>query len=332
MKLLQRAAAVLRAAPLFCVSLLCAFGGNVLAQGAYPNKPIRLITPFVAGGSTTTIARIIGQKLTDAWGQPVVVDNRPGGNTLIGTEAVVKAAPDGYTIMLVSINHALNPILMSAWPYDPIRDFSLVSTLGSSEYMLAVHPSVPANNLQEFIAYAKARPGKLNYAISATGGPGHLAGELFDNTAGTRLVPVPYKGGAQATTDLVGGQVQLSFNVPANFIQFVKAGKLKALGISGKSRLAALPDVPTFVEGGLLNFEPGIWFGVVAPAGTPRPIVDKLSNEIIRILAMADVRETLLNNGINSFSSTPEQFASLIRSDSAKWGQVIKKANIKIEE
>jgi len=301
------------------------------AQTSYPGKPIRFITPFAAGGSTSVLARIVGQKMTETWGQQILVDNRPGGNTLIGAEALARSAPDGYTIMLASINHAINPLLIPNWPYDPVRDFASVSLLGSSEYMLALNNAVPAGNLQEFIAYAKARPGQLNYASPANGGPGHLAGELFNIRAGVKMLHIPYKGAGPAITDLVGGQVQLSFVVPLNVITLVKAGKLKAIAVSGKNRMSALAQMPTFTEAGLPNFEPTIWFGVIAPVGTPKLIIDKLSVEIGRILSLPDVKDNLDSQGIDSSPSTPEQFDARIRSDMIKFSQVIKAANIKID-
>jgi tripartite-type tricarboxylate transporter receptor subunit TctC len=316
---------------LIALVLMTLSAAPLMAQQAWPTKPIRFITPFAAGGSTSVLARIVGQKFTEAWGQQVLVDNRPGGNTLIGAEALSRSPADGYTLMLAPINHALNPLLIPNWPFDPVKDFTNISTLGRSEYALALNPGVPANNLQEFIAYARARPGELNYASPASGGPGHLAGELFNIRAGVKLTHVPYKGAAPAINDLVGGQVQLSFVVPLNVVSLVKAGKLRAIAISGPKRMSALPQMPTFTEAGLANFEPTIWFGVIGPAGLPRAIVDRLNAEIVRMLALAETRETLDAQGMEAFSSSPAQFDALIRSDQVKFAQVIKAANIKID-
>jgi tripartite-type tricarboxylate transporter receptor subunit TctC len=305
--------------------------GSAAAQQDYPNRPIRFITPYPPGGGTTVIARLFGQKLSESWGQQVLVDNRGGGNTIIGTEAGAKSAPDGYTILLVDNTLPALPHLYKTLPYDTFKDLAPVATLTSIEFVLIVHPSVPANNLQELIALAKAKPGQLNYASSGSGNVNHLEIELFSMTAGIKMQHVPYKGGGPALTDLLGGQVQAHFNVPINLIPHIKSGKVKAIAISGKARSPALPDVPTFAEGGLPNFEVKYWQGIVVPAGTPKPIIDKLSNEIAKILATPDTREKLDSQGVQPFVSTPEQFAALIKSVSAKYAKVIETANIKVE-
>ena len=324
---MKLSAAVVR---ILTVGVLIAFAGSAAAQQAYPNKPIRFIVPYAPGGGTTIVARLIGQKLTESWGQQVLVDNRPGGNTIIGSEALVRSAPDGYTILLTANTHAINPNLL-ALPYDSIKDFAPVATVTSSELILVLHPSLPANNLQEFVALAKSKPGQLNYASSSTGGTQHLAGELFDVMAGVRMQHVPYKGSGQALTDLVGGQVQLAFMSPINAIPHIKTGQLKAIAISGEARLWALPKVPTFTEAGLPGFEVRSWFGFLAPAGTPKEIIAKLSTEIARILALPDFKEKLASQGANPFISTPEQFAALIKADIAKFAKIIKNANIKLD-
>ena len=318
-------------AQVVALAALAFMTGSASAQPVYPVKSIRFIVPYAPGAGTDTVSRIYGQKLTEAWGQPVVVDNRPGANTVIGSEALAKAPPDGYTILLVVNTHAINPLLIAKLPYDPIRDFAPISTVAASEYMLAVHPSVPANTLQEFIAYAKARPGQLNYATSGGGGLGHLASELFNSVAAVKMMHVPYKGGAPSVIDLVAGQVQLSFIIPLNVIGHLKAGRLRGIAISGKSRLATLPDVPTFAEAGLPNFEARAWLGVLAPAAVPRAIIDKMAGEITRIQGTPDLREKLSSQGMDPYPGTPEQFAALIKADMDKFARIVKSANITLE-
>ena len=301
------------------------------AQQAYPARPIRLIVPYAPGGSTDVLARLIGPKITESWGQTVVVDNRPGGNTMIGTQALTKAAPDGYTLLMMAIAHTIIPNLMPT-PYDPIRDFAPVATIGRGELLLVVHPSVSANTLQELIALAKARPGQLNYASASTGGPLHLAGELFNMLAGVRTQHIPYKGGGPAMLDLLGGHVQMMFSPPPEALPNVRSGKLKPIAISGPARSGVVPQVPTFAEAGMPDFTVKNWFGVLAPAGTPAPIVQRISAELARILALPDIRERLQNLGMEAYISTPEQFGALMRSDFALYGKIIKAANIRLEQ
>ena len=311
---------------------LIALAGVAAAQPTYPNKALRLIVPFPPGGSTNIVARIIGQKLNESLGQAVIVDNRGGGNTIIGTDALAKSAPDGYTLLFATSTVAIQPHLIANLPYDVFKDFAPVATLTKSEYILALHPSVPANNLQEFIALAKAKPGQLNYGTSGAGGPQNLAGELFNILAGVKIVHIPYKGGGPAFIDLIAGQVQLAFNNSINVLPHVKTGKLKAIAISGETRASVLPQVPTFTEAGLPGFDVRNWFGILLPAGTPRPIIDKLSAEFGRILTMADVRDKLDSQGVDPFVSSPEKFAALIKADYVTYGKVIKTANIKIDQ
>lgn len=305
--------------------------GAALAQQAYPAKPIRFIVPYGPGASTDNTARIYGQKMLEAWGQPVIVENRAGGNTVTGTEVMVRSPADGYTIMIVANTHAINPLLMANLPYDPVKDFAPVATIGAQEYLLAVNPAVPVKNLREFIAYAKSKPGALNYGSSGSGGLGHLSGELFNSLAGVKMVHIPYKGGAPAVTDLVGGQVQAMIASTSAFLPMLKAGRLRALAISGKVRGAATPDVPTFAEAGLPAFESTNWLGVLVPGATPRDVVNKLSGELTRVQATADVKEKLGNQGIDVWPNGPEQFAAVIKSDMEKFAKIVKSANIKLE-
>jgi len=312
------------------ISACAIFAGNAGAQQTYPSRPIRIISPYAAGGSSSTQARLLARKLNEAWGQPVIVDDRPGGNTIIGSDAVAKAAPDGYTLLWQSSQHVITPLLFRT-PYEVLKDFAPVATFTKTEVLLVLHPSVPANTLQEFLVLAKSKPGALNYATSGIGGAPHLATELFSNMTGVKLTHVPYKGVSQATTDLIGGQVQLAFQSPVASIAHVQSGKLKAIAVSGDERLSALPNVPTFAQAGLNGFDARFWFGVLAPAGTPKEIVDKLSAEIAKVLAMPDVVSFLSGQGLDPYISTPAQFAALLTAETAKYEQLIKRNNIKAE-
>jgi len=319
-------------ARLLIAGLLVALTGPAAAQQAYPTKLIRFIVPFPPGGSLDPVARLVGQKLAESWGQAVIVDNRPGGNTVIGSEALVKSPPDGYTILLVGgSTHLINSLLIKNLPYDSIKDFAPIATLVRSEYLLVLHPSVPANNLHEFIALAKSQPGKLNYSSSGSGNLNHLAGEYFNMLAGVKLQHIPYKGGGPALTDLISGQVQAHFNVPIGLAPHIKSGKLKAIAITGENRSASLPQVPTFTEAGLPDFDLKSWQGVFAPAGTPKAVIDRLSAEMGRTLTMPDVREKLANQGMEPFFSNAEQFAALMHTDLARFAKIIKISNIKFE-
>lgn len=310
--------------------LACALPALACAQ-SYPAKPIRFIVPYTPGGSTSNVARLVAQHLSESVGQPVVVDNRPGGNTVIGTEGLAKSPPDGYTILLVANTHAISPSLIAKLPYDPVRDFTPVATLVTTRLVLVVHPSLTANSLHEFLALAKARPGQLNFGSASMGGATHLAGELFNSVAGVRTVHVAYKGTAPMLTDLLGGRLQFALDTPITSIPHVRAGRLRALAITGKGRLAALPEVPSFEEAGLPAYAMEVWFAVLAPARTPQPIVARLNAEINRILTLAPVRETLLNQGLETYLSTPEQLDALIRSDIDKFAGVVRAADIKLE-
>lgn len=313
------------AAALLCLCTL----GTVSAQ-QYPSKPIRVLLPYPPGGSTDTFTRIITQKLSESLGQPVVVDNRPGGNTIIGTDLAAKAPADGHTFILVASTYAINPSLFKL-PYDPNKDLIPIIQAGFSTLVLVVHPSLPPKTLKEFLAYAKANPGKLNYGTVGSGSITHLASELFADVAGISTVNVPYKGTAPMLTDLLGGQLQLTFDTPISSLPHIKAGKLRPIAISGKTRLPVLPQVPTFAESGL-DYDMTAWFGVFAPAGTPKDIVNRLATEIGKILAMPDIREKMQAMGSEPLIMTHEQFDARVKADYAKFGKVIKEANIKIEQ
>ncbi len=304
--------------------------GVAVAQ-PYPVKPIRLIVPYPPGGSTDPIARLVGPKLTEVWGQQVVVDNRPGGNTVIGTEAAAKAAPDGYTVFLFSTTLAVLPSLMPRLPYDITRDFVGISSVSSTPNVLVVHPSVPATTLKEFIAFAKTRPGELTYGTSGVGGAVHVASELFNILAGTKLRHIPYKGSGLVVTDLIGGQIHLSFQTPIAVIPHVRTGRLRAIVVAGENRLPALPQVPTFAEGGMPGYDYKAWFGILAPTGTPKEVVDKMSAEINRIVNLPETRERLVSQGMEPFLLAPAQVTALIKADVAKYAKVIKAAKIRID-
>ena len=316
------------------ISLLTALvAALALAAGAsaqsYPNRPVRFIVPYPAGGATDIISRLIGDKLGAALGQQFVIDNRAGGGQKIGTGLAARAAPDGYTILLVSITHAINPGLFKEMPYDAIKDFSPITITAISPLVLVVHPSVPAKSVRELIALMKAQPGKLNTATSGIGSGGHLAAELFKSMAGVDMTFVPYKGGALAYIDLIGGQVDLMFTSPAATLSYAKAGKLRVLATTGAKRSPATPELPTVAEAtGIRGYEAGLWYGVVAPDGTPRAVIRLLNAEIVKALQFPDVRGTLAAQAVEAVSSTPEEFATHIRSEIAKWAKVIKDANI----
>jgi tripartite-type tricarboxylate transporter receptor subunit TctC len=300
--------------------------------GAFPNKPMRIVVPFPAGGTTDILARAVAQQLTQAWGQQVIVDNRPGAGGNIGSELVAKSAPDGYTLLMGTVGtHAINPSLYAKMPYDHVRDFAPVILVAGVPNVLVVHPSVPANNVAELIAWGKANPGKLNFASSGSGTSIHLAGELFRVQTGIQMTHVPYKGSAPAIQDLLGGQVQLMFdNLPSALPQ-IKAGKLRALGVTSATRAAALPDVPTIAESGLPGFEASSWFGLLAPAGTPRDVVVKLDAEVAKWLASQDARDKLLAQGAIAAGGTPEDFSAHIAAETAKWAKVVKESGAKVD-
>ena len=300
------------------------------AQAPYPTRPIRLIVPFPPGGSTTIMARLIGQKLTDSWGQQVVVDNRGGGNTIIGSQALVRSRPDGYTILYVTSTHAINPSLL-ATPYDAIKDFAPIATTIATETLMIVNTALPAGNLKELIALAKAKPGQLNFASSGSGTTNHLAAELFCIMAGIKMQHIPHKGAGPATTDLMGGQVQMFMNNALPLIPIVKSGRARGMAISGGKRLVALPDVPTFTEAGLPGYEVKSWQGILAPAGTPKAIIDKLSREITGILNTPEMKEQLLAMGADALPGGPQQLAALIKTDLVRYAKLIQQANIKLE-
>ena len=298
---------------------------------AYPYKPVRMIVPFPPGGGTDYTARLIGQKLSELWGQPVVIENRPGASTIIGSELVVKSAPDGYTLLMGSVNHTINPSLIAKLPYDTIRDFAPITVCVTSSYVLVVHPSLPVKSVKELIALAKARPGEINYSSSGSSGPQHLAGELFKLMAKVDMTHVPYKGGGPAVIALLGGQVQLQFSTPVSALPHVKTGKLRPLAVTGLKRSAAVPQLPTISEAALPGYEAVTWWGLLAPGRTPRDIISKVHADVVKVLQVPDTREKLAREGVSPAGTSPEQFAAMIEKEIVTLGKVVKAANVKLD-
>jgi tripartite-type tricarboxylate transporter receptor subunit TctC len=312
--------------------LAAAFLAQPALAQSYPSKPIRLIVPFAAGGGNDNIARLVGKRVSDSLGQPLVIDNRPGAGGVLGAELAAKAAPDGYTLFLGGVgSHALNPNLIEKLPYDPIRDFAPVSLLAQAPLILVVHPSVPARDIDEFVAYARKNPGKLNFASNGNGTSSQLAAVMFDRMAGVEMVHVPYKGLSPALTDLLSGQVQVMFSSVVAILPHVKAGKLRALAVTGMTRLPSLPELPTIAESGFPGYEASSWYGILAPAGTPREIVMKLNAELSKALAQPEVRASLLAEGAEPVGGTPESFAAHIQSEKERMGKLIRDAKIRLE-
>ena len=315
----------------FLAALLALWAAGAGAQ-TYPSKPIRLVVPFPAGGSLDVVARAIGQKLTEAWGQPVVIDNRPGAGGNIGADLVAKSAPDGYTILEGALStHAVNVSLYSRMPYDPVRDFDPITLVAVTPNVLVLNPSVPATSVKELIAYARANPGKLAFGSGSNGSAGHLAGELFKTEAGVDMVHVPYKGAAPAMQDLLAGRVQLMFDNLANSMQQVRAGKLRALAVTTAHRSTLVPDLPTLSEAGLPGFDISTWWGFLAPAGTPKEIVAKWNAEVARILATPEMKDFFAQQGAEPSPTSPEAFGAMIRSEIAKYAKIVKASGAKVD-
>jgi tripartite-type tricarboxylate transporter receptor subunit TctC len=320
----------LAAAAIAVVLLTC---GAALAQGGdsgrYPTRPIRIVVPFGAGGPSDLVARTVAQKMPESLGQQVITENRGGANGIVGVEAVARSAPDGYTLVMGTTGtHGINASLFSKLPYDTIKDFAPIARFGISNYVLVAHPSLPVRTLKELLRLAKARPGQLTWASG--GGVTQLAAELFKHSAGIDVVVVPYKGNAPAVTATMSGEVSLIFGGIAQASRLVEAGRLRAIAVSGARRSPALPNVPTVAESGLTGFEAGSWYGLLAPAATPRTIVERLNREVLRVLKLPDVRERLLAEAFEIPLDTPEEFAAHIRADVPKWAKVVKEAGIKV--
>lgn len=315
----------------FILGWLPAFAGMTVLAQSYPAKPIKIVVPYPPGGFNDTLGRTFAAKFAEEWGQPAIVENKPGANTLIGSDYVAKAAPDGYTLLIVAFPFAVTPSLIKNMPYDTVKDFAPVALAAQSPNLLVVNPSLPAKTVAELVAMAKAKPDSLSYASTGNGSSNHISMELFKSLAGVRIVHIPYKGSAPAVTDLLGGQVHVMFDNAPNVLHQVKAGRLRGLAQTGATRSSIAPDLPTVAEAGVPGYELTVWFGLVAPAGTPREVIQKLNAEVLKILAMPDVRERFLSQGVEPLGSTPEQFGDHIKAQMAKWGKVVRDAGVQAE-
>jgi tripartite-type tricarboxylate transporter receptor subunit TctC len=303
----------------------------VAAAQPYPARPVRLVVPFAVGGPADIFGRFVGAKLSATLGQPFVIENRPGGGAVVGTDAVAKSAPDGYTLLIMSNTHTVNETLIPKKPYDLMRDLAPVSGINYSDLLLVVHPSVPANNLKEFLALAKSQPKGLNYASSGPGTPYHMAGELFKWMAGVEIEHVPYKGSDGARTGILGGQVHMMFDAITTMAAHGRAGRVKILASSGKSRSTITPDVPTVSEAGVPGYEAVIWLGVMAPAGTPQSVLERLSSEIVRVVNAPEVKENWGKQGAVPMGMSPAEFGNFMREDVQKWAKLVKASGMKVD-
>jgi tripartite-type tricarboxylate transporter receptor subunit TctC len=299
---------------------------------AWPAKAVRIVVPFAAGGPADIYARAIGEKLQAALGQAFVVENKPGGGSILGTDTVAKSPPDGYTLLLMSNTHTVNESLIPDKPFQLLRDFVPVAPLNYSDLVMVVHPSVPATSVKQYIALARAKPGKLDYASSGPGTPYHMAGELFKAMAGVDVLHVPYKGSSGARTDVLGGQVQMMFDAITTMAPLVRAGKLRALASTGKVRSTVLPEVPTLGEAGVPGYEAVIWLGILAPAGTPRPVVQRLNAEITKVANAPETKDAWAKQGAVAMSMTTEEFAKHVREDIEKWARIVKLSGAKADQ
>jgi tripartite-type tricarboxylate transporter receptor subunit TctC len=299
---------------------------------AYPDKPVRLIMPYPAGGSIDTAGRAVAQKLADTFGQQIVIDNRTGAGGVIGTETAAHAVPDGYTLVIGGTGTlALSPHLHRNLPYDPVRDFAPVTMLIASPYVIVVHPSVAANSVKELIALAKAKPGQINYASGGAGSAPHFASEMFNTAAGVKLTHVPYKGSTPGVIDLIGGQVQVMFTGIPSVLAYIKSNRVRALAVTGKTRTAALPDVPTVIESGVPGYVVSPWFGLLVPARTPPAVVATLHRETVKVLRSPALLERFAVEGVDPVGDTPDHFAAYIKEEIVKWGKVVKDTGMRVE-
>lgn len=302
--------------------VLAALCAAAVAQ-TYPAKAVRIVVGYPPGGPTDLLARIVAQKLTESWGQQVLVDNRPGASGMIGAEITVRAAPDGYTLLMVPVTYAVTPSLYPKMTYDAAKDLAPVAQVAAAPFILVVHPTLPVKTVRDLITLARSRPGQLNYASASTGGMPHLAGELFNSMTGVKMVHIPYKGAAPATTDLLAGQVQLMFNNMLSAMPQVKNGRLRAIAVTSTKRSAAAPELPAIAET-VPGYEASGWYAALAPAATPRELIAKINNDMNRIMKMPDVTQRLAGDGVEAVGTTPEQFGTYLRAEIAKWGKVVK--------
>ena len=318
-------------AALLWLAVVAAAIPPALAQG-WPDKPVRIIVGYPPGGGTDLVARLVQQPLSTRWNQPVVIDNRPGANAIIATEAVAKSKADGYTLLMAYATEvAVNPATMKKLPYDPVRDFAPIAQLAGAPLVLAVHPSLPAKDVRELVALARAKPGTLSYSSSGSGSVHHFAGELFKLQTGADILHVPYKGSGPATADAVSGQVQSTYASVASVLRFVQAGRLRALAVTSKKRSPQMPEVPSMVEAGLADFELTSWYGLLAPAGTPPEVVAKIHADVVAVLGSAEIQKSFAAQGLDMAGGTPQAFGELIRAEALKFARIAKAANIHAE-
>jgi tripartite-type tricarboxylate transporter receptor subunit TctC len=309
-----------------------ALGAAPFARGqAFPSKPVRIVVPFPPAGLNDVVARNLATRLSERWGQPVVVENRPGGGTIIGSELVAKAAPDGYTLLLTSVAHAINPSVYKSMPYDIQKSFAPIALVAASPFLLVIRPTLPARTVAEFVAFARTQPGRLTYSSTGAGGSSHLMGEMLKAQAGIDIVHVPYKGMAPALTDLMGGQVDFTFGSWSSVGPHVRAGKMRALAVTSRKRLAVLPDVPTIAESGYPAYESTPWWGLAAPAGTPAPVIAKLNTDIGEAMKNAELQALFRETGIEVLSGTPADYARFLDAEVAHWAKVVRESNVKLD-
>ncbi len=316
----------------YFIAAWCTASGSAMAQApGFPNKPVRFIVPFTPGAINDLLARLIGARLAETWGQQVVVDNRAGAGTVIGTDMVAKSPPDGYTLLLVSTAFAINPTLYPKLPYDAAKDFAPVSRIGSAPFLMVVTPQLPVKSVKELVALAKSKSGQLSYGSTGSGGTAHLIGEMFKATAGIDMVHIPYKGLAPAMSDVIAGQVSMTLGSYSTLGPQVKAGRLKALAVTSRTRSRVAPDLPTIAEAGYPNFDATAWWGVAVAAGTPKNIVARLNDDIVRTIKSPEVGERLASEGADVTPSTPAEFAEFLKAETVKWGKVVKMSGAKVD-
>ena len=313
------------------VGLIAALVAVAALAQAYPSKAVKIVVPLGTGSASDAMTRIMAQKLNEAWSQPVVVENQPGANGIPATAAVVKSPPDGYTLMILAVNHVINPSLYSKLPYDTLRDIKPIARMGFTPLLLVTHPSVPAKSVKEFVALAKARPGQLNYGSAGVGSPSHLSGELLQSMTGIKTVHVPYKVVANAQTDVVGGQIEFLFVVPSFAIPQIKAGRLRGLGVASLKRMPQLPDLPTIDESGVRGFEVLAWLGIAGPGNISDEVVNRVANDTIHVLGLPDVRERIYTLGLEISTMPPRDFQDYVVKEQAKWAKIVKESGAKAE-
>ena len=315
----------------FALGLILLLLSAVVAAQTYPNKSVRFIVPYTPGGAADILARAVGAKLTDAWGQSVVIENRAGAGTNLGSEIAAKSPNDGYVLFMPTIANAINATLYPKLNYDPVKDFAYVTNIAKVPGIVVVHPSVPAKNVRELIALAKARPNELRHGSTGSGSPHHLAAELFKTMAGVKMIHIPYKGASPALVDVVAGHIEVYFGAMVSVLPHVKNGRLRPLGVTSMKRTAAAPEIPTLDEQGLKGFETGSWFGVALPAGAPREIIAKLHAEVVRIIKLPEVTERIASEGAEFIGNSPDEYTAFVKDEIAKWGKVVKMSGAKVD-